>query len=610
MRTTAALFLALSALSFAAACGDDRGSSSADDGATDLDTGEDSAADADADADVDTDADVDADAEDDGAEAACSDGERRCTGELSETCAGGTWGAGVDCTTTGEVCDPGTGACVDPCARATTGALLGCEFWAVDLDSSENSVDTAAAGQFAVVVVNPGANPVEVVVDRDLAAPGDAPAADEVARVTVPSGESGTLLLPRWDVDGDGTTAGSDDDPQTTLSRRVYHITAGAPVAAYAFQPLPPLGANGAWPLRPTTTLGTDHFAVVWPPANPIPMPSILPFPNRDYVTIVGVEDATTVWVTPTFDIFEGVGQAGSNILAVPAILAGERTEFLLDRSDVLNLETRGNATPADPLPDLTGTRVESDGPVVVLTGVDLATVGGRTLPDGSTDGCCGEFMGAQVPPVAALRDRFVVARSPTRSSNPAAWLEYDEYRVLATADGTTVTTTLTEPGLDSFTLDAGQWSAFSSRDGFVLESSPGPVLVAQYLAGRGQVYRARAAASGDPDLVYVPPVEEWGTRYLFPTVDGYAETWAAITMADGASATIDGEDVATTCTAGFPAGELDGVAYRSYHCALIGLVHEALATGASPEPFGVMVFGYGITVSYQFAAVPVPLGS
>jgi hypothetical protein len=323
-------------------------------------------------------------------------------------------------------------------------------------------------------------------------------------------------------------------------------------------------------------------------------------------VTIVGVEDGTTVWVTPTFDIFEGVGQAGSNILAVPAILAGARTEFLLDRSDVLNLETRGIAAPTDPLPDLTGTRVESDGPVVVLTGVDLAAVGDRTLPDGSNNGCCGEFMGAQVPPVSALRERFVVARSPTRSSNPTAWLEYDYYRVLAVTDGTTVTTTLSEPGLDSFTLDAGQWFAFSSRDGFVLESAPGPVLVAQYLTGRDQVYQARADASGDPDLVYVPPVEEWGTRYLFPTVEGYAETWAAITLADGASATVDGEDVATACTAGFPAGELDGVAYRSYHCALTGLVHEALATGASPEPFGVMVFAYGITVSYQYAAVPV----
>jgi len=132
------------------------------------------------------------------------------------------------------------------------------------------------------------------------------------------------------------------------------------------------------------------------------------------------------------------------------------------------------------------------------------------------------------------------------------------------------------------------------------------PVLVAQYLTGRDQVYGARPAATGDPDLAYVPAVEEWGTRYVFVAVEGYAETWASITMPDGAAATIDGDDVATSCAATYADGELDGEVYRAYHCPLSGLLHEVTATGTAPVPIGVMVFGYGPTVSYQYPATPV----
>ncbi len=572
----------------------------------------------------------------------------RCTGTVYETCAGGQWGDPVDCaasgnvcvealgcvpcvpgrthcegenvmlcgadgttgtlvdtcdTTAGESCDPASGVCVNLCAVAAgERSNIGCEYWAVDLDNAENSFDSAASEQFAVIVANlSNLYASQVVVDKDEALVGEPHSFVEVGRATVDPGQLHVFNLPRWDVDGDNP-AGVDSDPQTTLSRRVYHITSSTPVVAYAFQPIVQAYSNGAYVLLPTTALDTDYFAVIWRPANPMVFPGLLPYPNRAYVTIVGVEDGTTVWVTPTYDIFAGVGQPGAGILPVTGISAGTPTEFTLDRFDVLNLESAAMLGLSDPIPDLTGTHIASTNyPVAVFTGVDLATVGDKTLPDGSTEACCAEFMGAQLPPTSSLGQRFVVSRSPMRSASPGVWVEYDHYRVFAVRDGTTVTTTLSDPALASFTLNAGDWREFSSRDGFILQSAPAPVILAQYLTARDQCYDWRPSAGGDPDMVYIPPVEQRRTTYIFATGQGFSENWAVVSMPDGASATIDGNDVASLCTVVYVDGMLDGLTYRAYHCAIVDGRHEVTAMG--DQPVGVMVFGYYNAGSYQYPA-------
>jgi hypothetical protein len=591
--------------------------------------------------------DVVVDGHDDGAEGECAAGEGRCvSGMVWETCTGGHWGGGVNCEESGDVCvdglgcvdcypdhtrcngndveqcgddgatwtvvdtcdpaagescDAASGVCINPCATAAVGhSNIGCEYWAVDLDNAENSVDFAAFAQFAVVVANlSNLYSSEVVIDKDEALVGEPHSFVEVDRATVDSGQLHVFNLPRWDVDGDNAEH-KDDDPQTTLSRRVYHITSSTPVVAYAFQPIEQAFSNGAYVLLPTTALDTDYYAVIWPPANFFDMPGALTV-NRDYVTIVGVEDGTTVTVTPTHDIFAGVGQPASGILSVDGIIAGTPTEFTLGRFDVLNLENDAAHRLLDPIPDLTGTHISSTRPVAVFTGVDLASVGDKTMPDGTTEACCAEFMGAQLTPTSSLGQNFVVSRSPSRSSNPSEWLEYDYYRVFAVRDGTNVTTTLTEAGLDSFTLNAGEWREFSSREGFILQSSPKPVIVAQYLTARDQCYYWRTSAGGDPDMVYIPPVEQRRATYIFGTGVGFSETWAVVSMPDGASATIDGADVASTCTPVYTDGVLDGVTYRAYHCAISEDRHEVLSTG--DQPVGVMVFGYYNAGSYQYPA-------
>jgi hypothetical protein len=597
--------------------------------------------------------DVHGDGRDDGG-GECTAGEARCVGNVWETCTGGHWGAGTNCEEStrvcveslggcmpcfpdrtrcagndveqcgddgttwtvintcdpaaGESCDPASGMCIDPCATAASvRSNIGCEYWAVDLDNAESTMDSAASGEFAVVVANlSNLYSSEVVVERDMGFYGEAHDLEEVDRAMVDPGQLEIFRLPRWDVDGESPPR-TDDDPQTGLSRRVFHITSSTPVVAYQFNTLNQVYSNAASVLIPTSALDTDYWAIITSPSNATTLFPGLP-PNRDYLTIVGVEDGTTVWVTPTSDTIEGVGQASTGIGPVPAIAAGVRTEFTLDRFDVLNLETGTVARMSDPYPDLTASHIESTRPVVAFVGVDLAVMGNDVLPGDPTpedpDNCCAEHMESQLTPTSALGSRFVVSRSVVRASDPdnIYWgMEYDYYRVLAVRDGTTVTTTLGDIG--SFTLNAGEYREFKSRDGFILTTGGAttPVIVAQFIVSQEQVYEPRATAGGDSDMVYIPPVEQRRGTYIFTTGEGFSENWAVVSMPEGASATIDGADVAGTCHPSYPDGTLDGVMYRAYHCQIADGRHDVTATGE--QPVGVMVFGYYAVGSYQYPA-------
>ncbi|MDI7267747.1 MAG: IgGFc-binding protein [Myxococcota bacterium] len=306
----------------------------------------------------------------------------------------------------GEACEPGAGTCVGLCAEARRNrSNIGCEYWAVDLDNAENFVDIAAYAQFAVAVANLTTSyTAEVTVEIDEGVPGGEHLPRVLESVPLGPGDLHVFDLPHWDVDGD-SSGGRDDDPQTTLTRRVYRISSTIPVVAYQFNPIDQAFSNGSSLLLPTSGLDNEHHVVVWPPANPLPDPMLLPFPNRNYVTVVGVEDGTTVMVTPTYDIFEGVGDP-----PIPSIPAGTTAEFRLDRFDVLNLETRGMRGLRDAIPDLTGTKVLSSAPVAVFTGVDLAVVGdaSRAPPDGGGQFCCAEHLESQVPPVEQRRGTYI----------------------------------------------------------------------------------------------------------------------------------------------------------------------------------------------------------
>lgn len=578
--------------------------------------------------DVDSDTDTDGDAD-------CDEGEFSCLGNDYMECVDGEWalaetceevcvdylgcvscvpgdtyceedvvmmcddqGSGYyeyqDCEELGTVCDEGECYFADPCDQADAlESNIGCEYWAVDLDNSENFIDDAAAGQFAVAVANIGSNgPADVEVHINNAAQGEALDLQLVESHTIAETELYIFLLPRRDADGDNITDNVDDGPQSWLSSRAFRITSSVPVVAYQFNTLDQQFSNDASLLLPTSGLGQDHLVVGYPPG--APTETVGSPKNRGYVTILGSEEDTEVTVTVTEDIQEGVG--------VPAIAKGESHTFYVGPFDVLNLETRFFTImelASGHTADLTGTRVVADKPVAVFFGVDMTGIG---QSDVYPDSCCAEHIEQQIIPSKAMGQNFVVSHSGQRNSGTA---EMDYYRIMA-YETATVTTNLPAPD-DSFTLAAGEYHDFFVNHGFTVQTTDGYLHVAQYLVESGNT----TAGVGDAALLYVPAVEQRRGLYVFTTGQGFSENHAVISMPTGANVHYtDGTQTldvnGTNCLGPLDNGTIDSIDYVAYDCPIQDGVHMAYS-GDSPEEnegdIAVFVYGYYYAGSYAYPA-------
>jgi hypothetical protein len=371
------------------------------------------------------------------------------------------------------------------------------------------------------------------------------------------------------------------------MSKRSFRIWSTSPVVAFQYNTLDQRFSNDASWLVPAHALDETYHVVAWPPANPLSMPPMIPAPNRAYVTVVATEDGTSVSVTPTAALAGSIGAAPSGYRAVTGIAVGDSRTYPMDRYHVLNLETEESSSPPDP----TGTLVTATGPVAVFAGVDLASVGNDTPPGCSTPGdcrCCAEHLEVQLLPDSALATSFVAPHSAWRNSG--GYDELDYYRVVAVNDATDF---VTSTGVSASTLDAGEFHEFRSDVGFVLEATR-PVVLLRILTAREQT----VDLVGDPTMLLVPSVSQLASRHLFATAEGFDEDWVVVAIPAGASATLDGVDVASTCGSmeSLSMGSLD---YAAYTCSVTDGVHEVIGTvGVSVD-----VYGYHTGGSYGFPA-------
>jgi IgGFc binding protein len=466
---------------------------------------------------------------------------------------------------------------------------IGCEYWAADLDNSENQLDNAAGGQFAVAVANigdHGAADVEVHINN--AEQGDALDLELVETAMIDEKDLYIFKLPRRDVDGENIKKNVDDGPQTWLSSRAFRITSTVPVVAYQFNTLNQVFSNDASLLLPTSGIGKDHLVVGYSPSGPIDFdigPVKAPR-NRAYVTVLGVEEDTSVEVVPSYNIEGGTG--------VDPIKKNTLASFNIGPFDVLNLETIFMKTTK--VPDLSGTTVKSDKPVVVFFGTDMSLV---TNPKTTEDSCCGEHIEQQILPSEAMGYQFVVSHSAQRDTGTP---EEDYYRIMAYSDGTQVTTNLMGAN-SAFSLDRGQYHEFFSRTGFTVDST-GPLHVAQILVAAGDT----TAYIGDSALLYIPAIEQRRGLYIFTTGKGFSRNHAVISMEEGVDAMIDGVDVKTSpdCHGPLIDGLLNGTNYEAWTCDFkdgVHTVHSGNAPENAKDPLGVYSYGYYNAGSYAYPA-------
>lgn len=99
-----------------------------------------------------------------------------------------------------------------------------------------------------------------------------------------------------------------------------------------------------------------------------------------------------------------------------------------------------------------------------------------------------------------------------------------------------------------------------------------------------------------DPDLILVPPVEQFRSDYVFLTPDDYEHDYLNVVAPEGTSITFDGRDV----TGLEPIGTLDGIPYAA---TTVEIPDDGTHVVTASQPVGLVVYGYDRYVSYGYPA-------
>jgi len=498
------------------------------------------------------------------------------------------------------------GSCVTKCdPRVLEPSNVGCEFWAVDLDNEASNLfgsGDAAAAQFGIAVANVNDFAVVVEVYKNIGRVGDPMNEQLVTSVTIAAKGLERIDLPQLEVDGCMGQHGAyvlGSGSGTFVSPHAYRVVSNGPVVAYQFNPIVQQFSNDASILIPTQALGSRYYVLGYPTANPCePIMPISSIPDHGAVTIIGVEDNTTVQVLTTHAIMASAGDSGFPIAETPK---GGVLEFTVNRYDVVNLESL--APPGDIMTcmslvaeqggDFSGTHVLSSRPVVVFASNERGLAGGEAPPPPNWDNesCCTEHFEQQMFPVTALGWDFVISRSPVRSVG--GYREWDIYRVLATEANTTVTTNLAD--FPSFTLGAGEFQTFWANTGFTVESQGGAIMVGQYLVSQGYT----EGGNGDSTFTIFPPAEQHRLEYVFLVLDSFEDNYMVLAKPTNANILIDGQPLGefqTICTYE-DIGTLGALTYDQMTCRMEPGVH----TVVSEMPVGLTVYGYYNVGSYGY---------
>jgi hypothetical protein len=514
----------------------------------------------------------------------CKAGGKVCVGNDVHDCGpdGNPAGFVKSCDATGQFCIGGE--CGSGCDAADAQpSNVGCEFWAADLDNEYSQLNDAAGAPWGIVVSNGGQLGAGVVIEVNDAPPGAPVVLREITSFALAPGHVEEVELPTREVDG--SEKGTDEGPGTWLSSRAFHVRATAPIVVYQLNTLRNSFSNDASLLLPQPALGTTYRVLGYPTANPITVPGLPTpqgIPDHSFVTIIGTQPGTKVSVKLGGPIVSGG--------PIPAGNKGDTIEQTLGPYDVLNLESTG-------IPgDLSGTVVVSSAPVVVFTGGERAigpldTTGMPLPPDYKpSDLCCTDHLEEQLLPVTSYGKKFVVTRSPIRSTG--GYVEPDLLRFMGVAAPTTVKTSLPAP-FDAFTLQPGEIKDAWTTTDFTVDATE-PLAVAQILVS--QMFTTFTnGEGGDPSLTIFPPVDQYRKDYLFNVPTSWTTNYVVIAAPVGSNVTIDGAAPGACVVA--PAGTADGKTWEARRCPIKEGQHHMSGDAA----FGIVAYGYGRAGSYAF---------
>lgn len=463
---------------------------------------------------------------------------------------------------------------------------IGCEYWSVDLDN----YDDALSQPHAIVVTNP--NPtieakIDIFVgytDQKLLMGADGLPFE----LKIPPGQQRAYSIP----------TGFDHSGTRQLQNKALRITSSIPIIAHQFNPLNNVDvySNDGTLLIPTNTIDSEYWGLSWPHRGGN-------INIRGFLTVVNTTGAPNrVLVRPSAQVVAGPG--------IPTINAGEERFFELGPGDSLNLETsgiefeeasisgclkptEGPPTNLSPCPDLTGTYIKADQPVMVFGGHQCGNV---VMGINRCD-----HMESILFPVSSWGKDYVGTKFKPRA--PVSTPEPDVWRVIAAQDGTQL---LTDPPIDGVhgrTINAGQWRQFEAREGFRLGASK-PVMLAQYMVGSNWlgipricnmgIDAANPTGIGDPAMALAVPISQYRKDYAILTPNNYEEDYLNVVAPTNAQVILDGAPI--------PQEEFKPIGARPGFSAATLRVNAGEHRLSSEVAFGVITYGYACHVSYATA--------
>lgn len=539
----------------------------------------------------DGDGDGDGDTGDESPQIICDPGETKCLDPSTlEVCAatGLEWEQ-VPCEGY-EQCDANfmdregntVAACVGPCEQlGNSPSSEGCSFYTTSMYQAGLPFGTLPEDypSDAIVIGNP--QMTDATIELRWVPFGSNQEEVVEGPVTVGPGQSHVFLL------DPSLTTYSNEDPEATSEFRsgsVYHAVSNLPVVAYLHAPYEGQNTNASTLLLPENVLQGDY--VVY---------SHGAWVSPNYFTVIAMENQTTVTWRPT------VETAGDG-LPLPFLMAGESGSQLMNRFDNIRIQTSLSLMRPKCEQDLSGTIIEADKPIWVISGVlglRLPWCGSAEIPGCPTvvDTKCNQgsdFAMEQNLPLDYWGREYVGAHSPLRGT------EHHHWRIYAGEDNVNVTVTPAQPGTPINLAQRGDWADLIVEPGTHLEfDGDGVFMPVQYVTGHYDIGTdfAMDKGKGSPAMVQMVPTAQFLDRYVFVTGKNYSEHYVQVIRPSGAADVV----LDDTPADGMPGEVVSGwEAVGEWEVATVLLDKEGEHEISSADSFGIMQYGYSPFISAE----------
>lgn len=383
---------------------------------------------------------------------------------------------------------------------------------------------------------------------------------------TVTPGKITTIELPDGKIFGDSTVEVFTDEQ--VLPGMAVHITADDEVSVYGINHKQ--WSSDAFMALPVDVLGTTYrtanYQTSWPTdisGNAVNTPGEF--------WIVGVTNATNVTITPRAATANGSP-------------AGIPFKVQLNTGDVFLVQGDLN----DSSNDLTGSLIESDQPVAVLSGHVRTDIphGFKNAGIASTSR---DHLVEQMPPVSSWGYSALIA-SYSSSLLP------DLVRIISHDNQNKISVN----GTLAATINAGEFYEITQLTDPVSIQSSNPILVGQYMHTSKYGTSGPGTAYGDPAYALVFPIEQFDTSYTFmvdPDPVAFSGNFVNVVTCESGFTDMMLDDKPISSFSGFTVQKFPGSIYAYAQIRIEQGDHKI----SGPLPFGITVYAFGQVDSYAY---------